>query len=70
MFIPTPSVSIPDPGGKFIDDDVGMGLRIVLPIGGRAARRCKLDYGVPIIHDSTASKWGKFQFGFGYTHPF
>jgi outer membrane protein assembly factor BamA len=34
---------------KFFNDDVGMGLRIVLPIGGGTPLR--LDYGVPIVHD-------------------
>jgi outer membrane protein insertion porin family len=60
----------PGPGRKFIDNDVGMGLIIVLPLGGPGGTPLQLDYGVPIIHDSTASKWGKFQFGFGYNHPF
>jgi outer membrane protein insertion porin family len=57
-----------DPGYKFFNDDVGMGFIIVLPIGGGTPLR--LDYGVPIIHDITASKYGRFQFGFGFSRPF
>jgi outer membrane protein insertion porin family len=57
-----------EPGHHFFQDDVGIGLRIVLPIGGGTPLR--LDYGVPITHDPGPSKWGRFQFGFGYSHPF
>jgi outer membrane protein insertion porin family len=58
-----------DPAGrKVIDNDVGMGFIIVLPLGGGTP--LQLDYGVPIMHDPTATRWGKFQFGFGYTHNF
>jgi outer membrane protein insertion porin family len=53
---------------KFFNDDVGMGLRIVLPLGGGTPLR--LDYGVPITHDPTASKLGRFQFGIGYQRNF
>jgi outer membrane protein assembly factor BamA len=53
---------------KFYNDDVGMGLRIVLPLGGGTPLR--LDYGVPIEHDPSASRWGRFQFGIGYQHNF
>jgi outer membrane protein insertion porin family len=49
-------------------DDVGLGLRITLPIGGGTPLR--LDYGVPITHDPTVGGSGRFQFGFGFTHPF
>jgi outer membrane protein insertion porin family len=58
----------PGPGRRVIDDDVGMGLRIILPVGGGMPLR--LDYGVPIMHDPTASRWGRFQFGVGYQRPF
>ncbi len=58
----------PGPGRQFLESDVGIGLRIVLPIGGGTPLR--LDYGVPIVRDSTASRWGRFNFGIGYTHPF
>jgi outer membrane protein insertion porin family len=58
----------PGPGRKFFNDDVGAGVRIILPIAGGTPLR--LDYGVPIVHDPTASKFGKFQFGFGFSHPF
>jgi outer membrane protein insertion porin family len=56
------------PGTQFFNDDLGVGLIIVLPIGGGTPLR--LDYGVPIVHDMTASKFGRFQFGFGYSRPF
>ncbi len=58
----------PGPGRKFFNDDVGVGLRIILPIAGGTPLR--LDYGVPIVHDPTATKLGRFQFGFGFSHPF
>jgi outer membrane protein insertion porin family len=58
----------PASGDKFYNDDVGVGLRIVLPIGGGTPLR--LDYGVPITHGPTASKFGKFQFGVGYARQF
>jgi outer membrane protein insertion porin family len=58
----------PGPDRKFLNDDLGVGLRIVLPIAGGTPLR--LDYGVPIVHDPTASKFGRFQFGFGFSHPF
>ena len=58
----------PGPGRQFFNDDVGVGLRIVLPIGGGTPLR--LDYGVPIVHDPTATKWGRFQFGFGFSRQF
>ncbi|HEY3861763.1 MAG TPA: outer membrane protein assembly factor BamA [Verrucomicrobiae bacterium] len=53
---------------KFFNDDIGMGLRIILPIGGGTPLR--LDYGVPIVRDPTATKWGRFQFGIGYQRNF
>jgi outer membrane protein insertion porin family len=52
----------------FYSDDAGLGLRITLPIGGGTPLR--LDYGIPITHDPTVGNNGKFQFGFGFTHPF
>jgi outer membrane protein insertion porin family len=58
----------PGPGRKFITDDAGMGLRIALPIGGGIPLR--LDYGIPITHDSNLGSSGRFQIGVGYTHPF
>jgi outer membrane protein insertion porin family len=56
------------PGDQFFNDDVGIGFIILLPIGGGTPLR--LDYGVPIVHDITASKFGRFQFGFGFSRPF
>jgi len=58
----------PGPGRKLITDDVGMGLRIVLPIGGGTPLR--LDYAVPITHDPNLGSSGRFQVGVGYTHDF
>ena len=37
------------PRPRIYEDDVGLGLRIVLPIGGGTPLR--LDYGIPITHD-------------------
>lgn len=56
----------PGPGRRLLDDDVGMGLRIVLPIGGGVP--LTLDYGIPIQHDPNIGNSGKFQVGVGYTH--
>jgi outer membrane protein insertion porin family len=59
------------PGGpsrRLYSDDVGIGLRIILPIGGGTPLR--LDYGVPISHDSYVGSSGRIQVGVGYTHDF
>jgi outer membrane protein insertion porin family len=45
--------------------DVGFGVRINLPIGP-----LRLDYGIPMTHDSLTSGKGRFQFGVGYTREF
>jgi outer membrane protein insertion porin family len=58
----------PGPGRRLITDDVGMGLRIVLPIGGGTPLR--LDYGIPIQHDPNLGSSGRIQIGVGYTHDF
>ncbi len=58
----------PGPNRRVYSDDVGMGLRIVLPIGGGTPLR--LDYGIPINHDPNLGNSGKFQIGVGYTHDF
>ena len=52
-------------GRKAFSDNWGVGLRINLPIGP-----LRLDYGVPINHDSDVSGSGRFQFGVGYTREF
>jgi outer membrane protein insertion porin family len=49
-------------------DDVGMGLRIVLPMGGGLPLR--LDYAFPITHDSDVGAGGRVQIGVGYTRDF
>jgi len=43
-------------------DNWGLGLRLNLPIGP-----LRLDYGIPIHHDSFSGSSGQFQFGVGYT---
>jgi outer membrane protein insertion porin family len=65
---PDPFSFNPGPNRGFYSDDVGLGLRIILPIGGGTPLR--LDYGVPITHDPTVGSSGRFQFGFGFQHPF
>lgn len=45
----------------FYYDDFGIGLRLNLPIGP-----LRLDYGIPIKHDSGNRSSGRFQFGVGF----
>jgi outer membrane protein insertion porin family len=47
------------------NDNVGIGLRLNLPIGP-----LRLDYGIPINTDPQNKSSGKFQFGVGYTREF
>ena len=47
------------------NDNVGIGLRINLPIGP-----LRLDYGYPIQNDSAKGGSGRFNFGVGYTREF
>ena len=47
------------------NDNVGVGLRLNLPIGP-----LRLDYGIPIHHDRFNSSSGQFQFGVGWARPF
>jgi outer membrane protein insertion porin family len=59
-------VKVPVPGvpGKFsggLNQDIGVGVRLDLPIGP-----LRLDYGYPIQEDSFSSKSGQFQFSVGY----
>jgi outer membrane protein insertion porin family len=46
-------------------DNWGIGMRLNLPIGP-----LRLDYGIPIHHDSFSKGSGRFQFGVGYTREF
>ena len=46
-------------------DNWGVGIRLNLPIGP-----LRLDYGIPITHDSFSGGSGRFQFGVGYTREF
>lgn len=47
------------------NDNVGIGLRLNLPIGP-----LRLDYGIPMTSDKYNGGSGKFQFGVGYTRDF
>jgi outer membrane protein insertion porin family len=54
----------------FYSDNVGIGLRIVLPIGGPQGMPLRLDYGIPITHDPNLGSSGRIQIGVGYTREF
>jgi outer membrane protein insertion porin family len=54
----------------FYSDNVGIGLRIVLPIGGPQGVPLRLDYGIPITHDANVGSGGRIQIGVGYTRDF
>jgi outer membrane protein insertion porin family len=47
------------------NDNWGVGLRLNLPIGP-----LRLDYGIPMTHDSRSGGGGRFQFGVGWTRDF
>ena len=48
------------------NDNWGLGIRLNIPHLGPL----RLDYGIPITHDSYNSGGGKFQFGVGFERPF
>ena len=48
------------------NDNWGLGIRLNIPHLGPL----RLDYGIPITHDSYNSGSGKFQFGVGFQRPF
>jgi outer membrane protein insertion porin family len=50
---------------RLYSDNWGVGLRLNLPIGP-----LRLDYGIPMTHDTRQSGGGRFQFGVGYTRDF
>ncbi len=52
--------------GANFDDDWGMGLHINIPKLGPL----RLEYGIPIHHDSFNGASGRFQFGVGWQRPF
>jgi len=54
----------------FFSDDAGIGLRIVLPIGGPQGVPLRLDWGLPITHDSDVGSNGRIQIGIGFTREF
>jgi outer membrane protein insertion porin family len=53
-------------GGKFYNDNWGIGLRINIPMLGPL----RLDYGFPITHDDNLNDSGRFNFGVGYHREF
>ena len=50
---------------KLYNDNWGVGIRLNLPIGP-----LRLDYGIPITHDTRVGGGGRFQFGVGYSREF
>jgi outer membrane protein insertion porin family len=50
---------------RLYSDNWGVGLRLNLPIGP-----LRLDYGIPMTHDTRVGGGGRFQFGVGYTRDF
>ena len=57
-------VKVPSTQGRFsggLNQDIGIGVRLNLPIGP-----LRLDYGYPVQEDSFSSKSGQFQFSVGY----
>ena len=54
----------------FYSDNVGIGLRIVLPILGPQGVPLRLDYGFPLTHDPNTGSTGRVQIGVGYTREF
>jgi outer membrane protein insertion porin family len=54
-----------EPNGEFYYDDIGIGVRLNLPIGP-----LRFDFAVPLHSDSYNDSSGKFQFGVGYTREF
>ena len=55
----------PGAGRRFLDDNWGLGIRLNLPIGP-----LRLDYGIPLQHDSDVNGSGRFQIGVGYQREF
>ncbi len=51
-------------------DNWGIGLRLNLPLGGASGTPLRLDYGIPIHHDTFNSGSGHFQFSVGFDRPF
>jgi outer membrane protein insertion porin family len=54
----------------FYSDNVGVGLRIVLPMGGPQGVPLRIDYGIPMTHDPDVGSAGRVQIGVGYTRDF
>jgi outer membrane protein insertion porin family len=48
-------------GSGGLGEDVGIGVRLDLPIGP-----IRLDYGIPLVHDKFTGSGGKFNFNIGY----
>ncbi len=53
-------------GSSNLDSDWGLGLRLNIPHLGPL----RLDYAIPMMHDSFNGSSGRFQFGVGYTRKF
>jgi outer membrane protein insertion porin family len=64
------SFKLGDRQTHFYSDDVGVGLRIVLPFGGPQGVPLRIDYGFPLTHDSDVGSGGKVQIGVGFTRDF
>ena len=54
----------------FYSDNLGIGLRIALPFGGPQGVPLRLDYGIPLTHDSNLGSAGRIQIGVGYIRGF
>lgn len=50
---------------RLYNDNWGVGIRLNLPIGP-----LRLDYGIPMTHDTRVGGGGRFQFGVGYSREF
>lgn len=50
---------------RLYNDNWGVGIRLNLPIGP-----LRLDYGIPMTHDTRIGGSGRFQFGVGYSREF
>jgi outer membrane protein insertion porin family len=62
------SFKLSEQQSHYYNDDAGMGLRILLPVGGGMPLR--LDYGIPITHDINSGSAGKVQVSVGFSRDF
>jgi len=54
----------------FYSDNVGIGLRILLPFGGAQGTPLRLDYGIPMTHDANIGSGGRIQIGINFIRDF